>query len=197
MMRRSSISRSVLTLSTVWSLAACACGCGGASASGAMAAHDDRIDPLAARHSWTYDVQVLGTSPVCIEGRHSATVREESTVLGQHAFKIESFCPGLGSSYYAAEGDKVQLDYQDAWVLLLDAPVEEGHSWTNGVSVFTWHDAGSVTVPAGSFSNCWKATETANFTAYTVFCRGVGPVHWYRKDAAGNGIDAQLVSKNF
>jgi hypothetical protein len=82
-------------------------------------------------------------------------------------------------------------------VLALDTPVQEGTSWSNGAGSFTWHDAGSVTVPAGTFSRCWKATENASYTAYTVFCRGVGAVEWYRRDAQGNGFDARLVAKNF
>jgi hypothetical protein len=171
--------------------------CGWAFTPAPIPSPDNRIDPIAPSRSWTYEVQVFGSSSVCSDGRHSATVRKEAVVDGKHAYKIESFCPGLGASYYAVEGDRVELDYRDTWVLLLDGPVEEGHSWTNGVSVFTWHNAGSVTVPAGTFSDCWKATETANFSAYTVFCRGVGPVHWYRKDSVGNGFDAQLVAKGF
>jgi len=156
---------------------------------------DTRIDPISPGRTWAYDVNVFGAFPACSAGRHSATVRKEARVEGRNAYKVESFCPGLGASYYAVAGDRVELDYRDSWVLLLDAPVEEGHSWTNGVGIFTWHKEGPVTVPAGTFSDCWRATETASFTSYTLFCRGVGPVHWYRKDASGNGFEAQLASK--
>jgi hypothetical protein len=171
--------------------------CGGRVNAPAIPSPDTRIDPVGPRRAWTYDVEVFGSSPLCEAGRHAATVRKLAKVDGKAAYQVESFCPGFGSSYYAVEGDKVELNYKDQWVLLLDSPVEEGHSWSNGVSVFTWHNAGSVTVPAGTFADCWKATETANFTAYTIFCRGVGPVRWYRKDSAGNGIDAQLAMKSF
>jgi hypothetical protein len=171
--------------------------CGSRALAPVVPSPDYRIDPVEPHRAWTYDVEVFGESPLCAAGRHAAKVRKYAKVDGKPAYEVESFCPGLGASYYAVEGDKVELNYKDQWVLALDAPVEEGHSWSNGVSVFTWHNAGSVTVPAGTFADCWKATETANFTAYTIFCRGVGPVRWYRKDAGGNGIDAQLALKSF
>jgi hypothetical protein len=160
-------------------------------------APDNRIDPIALGRSWTYDVQVFGTTPVCDGGQHTGAVLGESMVLGKQAFQIQSFCPAAGTSYYAVDGDVVDVDYQGQWVLALDAPVQEGHTWSNGVATFTWHSAGSVTVPAGTFGDCWNATESVSYTAYTLFCRGVGPVRWYSKDLAGSGFDAQLTAKSF
>jgi hypothetical protein len=78
---------------------------------------------------------------------------------------------------------------------VVDAPVMAGHSWSNGVATVTWRDAGTVTVPAGTFESCFRAEISAD--SYTTFCRGVGPVRWYVKDTSGNGYDAQLTAKNF
>ena len=100
---------------------------------------------------------------------------------GKDAFQTTSLCAGAEASYYAVDGDVVQVDYQGTWILALDAPVEEGHTWSNGSSTFTWHKEPHVTVPAGTFDNCWRATQNVSYEAYTIFCRGVGPVHWYSR----------------
>ncbi len=157
---------------------------------------DLRIDPIVVGRSWTYDVKIFGTYPLCTSGSHDGVVLGEKMIDGKTAFQVQSLCPGIGTLDYAVSGDVVQFDYMATWVLALDAPVAEGHTWTNGVDTFTWHSLGSVTVPAGTFPDCWKATENVSYAAYTVFCRGVGPVHWFTKNS-GNGYEAILTSKNF
>jgi hypothetical protein len=159
-------------------------------------AGDTRIDPIVVGRTWTNDVTVFGTYPLCTAGSHDGAVLSEMTVDGKSAFQVQSFCPGVGTLDYAVAGDVVQYDYMGTWVLVLDAPVAEGHTWTNGVDTFTWHSLGSVTVPAGTFADCWKVTQNVAYEAYTIFCRGVGPVHWYTKNA-GNGYEAILTAKNF
>jgi hypothetical protein len=179
-------------------LAAALAGCGASAPRPASAPPPaDAIDPVALHRAWTYDVQVFGAASACTPGRHDGSVVKEDVIDGKHAYEVQSFCPGVPSLFYAFDVDRVELDYEGSWVLALDTPVEEGTTWSSGASSFTWHEAGSVTVPAGTFSRCWKATENAGYTAYTVFCRGVGAVEWFRKDAQGNGFDARLVAKNF
>ncbi len=168
---------------------------GGTAAGGASA--DDRIDPIALGHAWTYDVQELGAFPLCPSGSHTGETIDALTIDGKEAFEVTNLCANVESSYYAVDGDVVQVDYQGTWILALDAPVEEGHTWSNGTSTFTWHDEGTVTVPAGTFDDCWRATQNVAYDAYTIFCRGVGPVHWHSEDLTGNGFDAVLTAKSF
>jgi hypothetical protein len=159
---------------------------------------DEAIDPIAVGHAWTYAVTELGTYPGCPAGTSTATALTVGTKDGKAgAIEVQSLCSAAPPSWYTVDGDVVQVDVAGTWVLALDAPVQEGHTWSNGVSTFTWHDAGTVTVPAGTFDDCWTATQNVSYTAYTIFCRGVGPVHWYSKDASGNGFEAILGGKNF
>jgi hypothetical protein len=161
-------------------------------------ATEGAIDPIAVGHAWTYTVTELGTYPACPTGTSTATALTAGTEDGKAgAIEIQSLCSAAPPSWYVVDGDVVQVDVDGTWVLALDAPVQEGHTWSNGVATFTWHDAGTVTVPAGTFDECWNATENVSYTAYTTFCRGVGPVHWYSKDASGNGFEAILTSKSF
>lgn len=157
---------------------------------------DDRIDPLAVGRSWTYSVTQIGNYPLCPAGTHDGTVNGESTKDGKHAFEVRSLCANGGTFFYSVAGDVVQFDAQGTWVLALDAPVQEGHSWTNGVTTYTWHAAGTVTVPAGTFDRCFQAKDD-NSESYTTFCRGVGPIKWHYKDTTGNGYDAVMTAKSF
>jgi len=54
-----------------------------------------------------------------------------------------------------------------------------------------------VTVPAGTFTDCWTAQQQVSYTAYLTYCRGAGLVRSYSQDLGGNGWDAQLASKSF
>jgi hypothetical protein len=154
------------------------------------------IDPIVVGHKWTYDITEIGYYPLCPSGTGDADVLGASTRDGRQAYEVRSFCKAVGSVYYAEDGDVVYWDYAGTWLLALDSPVQEGHTWTNGITSYAWHDAGTVTVPAGTFSNCWRAQDVLGPT-HIVLCRGVGPVQWSYRDALGNGYDAALTGKNF
>lgn len=169
---------------------------GGGAGSGGGGSVDDRIDPIELGYAWTYDVEIYGTYPLCKAGSHTGQVLGQKEVGGKNAFQVQSLCPAAGVSSYHVDGDRVEVYLSGVWALALDAPVQEGHSWSNGVTTYTWEDAGSVTVPAGTFDNCWTAREDQAADSYTTFCRGVGPVIWHTL-VAGNGFDARLTAKNF
>lgn len=154
----------------------------------------DAIDPIALDRTWTYRVEIFGSYPGCSAGTHSGKVIRAGKYQGRDAFEVQSFCSGFGSSWYSVAGDVVDIYYK-AWLRVLDAPVKEGHTWSNGAAMVTWRDVGSVTVPAGTFENCFRAEISAS--SHTTFCRGVGPVRWYIKDTSGNGYEATLTAKNF
>lgn len=157
---------------------------------------DERIDPIAAGRSWTYNVEVFGSYPGCTAGTATGRVLRDGMYQGKKAFEVQSFCAGFGTSWYAVEGDVVDLYYK-TWLRVVDAPVSEGYSWSNGTTTVTWRKEAAVTTPAGTFDDCFRAEQTGSYPSYTIFCRGVGPVVWYTKDLSGNGYQAKLVSKNF
>jgi hypothetical protein len=154
---------------------------------------DNRIDPIALGRTWTYDVTIIGTYPLCKAGTNTGRVLGEKVVGGKQAFQVQSFCPGAGTSSYAVDGDKVEVYYANAWILSLDSPVAEGHTWTDGLTTYVWEKVGKLTVPAGTYEDCWKARPQIG-PSYTTFCRGVGPVRWHFVDATGNGYDATLTA---
>ena len=157
---------------------------------------EEPIDPLVVGHKWTFEVTQAGFYPVCPGGMHDVSILSRTPRDGKDAYAVQSFCTGLPPLYYAEEGDVVEWDEMGTWVLVLDAPVQEGHSWTNGLTTYVWHDVGSFTVPAGTFAKCFKAEDTAG-PSYSVLCRGIGPVKMVYRDGAGNGYDAVLRAKSF
>ena len=157
------------------------------------------LDPLAIGETWTYDVTIQGSFPGCSAGQFDSSVSQNETLGGRDAYLVSSFCPSLGSYWYSADGDTVSVYSGSDWVVGLDSPVQEGHSWVSDDGrTFQWYSSGSLTLPAGTFSDCWEARETGSATEeYSIYlCRGVGPVHWHYR-YSGDGYDAVLHAKNF
>lgn len=157
---------------------------------------DRRIDPIVVGRSWTYSVKVLGFYPACQAGTHVSTAKSSAQRDGKTAITVSSLCKNAGDFDYAVEGDRV-FSYLAGWRLSLDAPVAEGHRWSDGARQYEWQSRGTRTVPAGTFDDCWSATVVASYTSYTVFCRGVGPIEWHYEDGLGNGYEATLTAKSF
>ena len=158
---------------------------------------DDRLVPLAVGRTWTYEVKDVGTGSVCGPGTHPSTVLGHAVVDGRDAFQVTSFCTQVGSTNETVNGDQVDADYQGTWLHVTDVPVQAGHSWTYFNTSYTWEAVATITVPAGTFTGCWRAHQNVTYTAYQIYCRGVGVVESYSQDLAGNGWDAKLTAKNF
>jgi hypothetical protein len=158
---------------------------------------DRRLDPIEVGHAWTYDVKVLGWYPLCSNGLHTAHTLESVHVGGAEGKRVESLCDRAGTYVYSVDGDRVWSWYGGAWRLSVDAPVRAGHTWSDDYFDYVWERVGTVTVPAGTFKSCWSAKKLVSYDSYTVFCRGVGAVHWHYEDGFGNGYDATLAQKNF
>jgi hypothetical protein len=164
---------------------------------GAVDAGALSIDPIASGDSWTYDVKVAGTYTDCSNGSSTGAVTDHETIDGKDAYLITSFCSGIQPVWYSADGDTVYAYNGSTWLLALEAPVQDGHTWSNSIETFVWRDVGSVTLGTNSFTNCFEADvqDAAQFYAVT-FCRGVGPVKWHYRDTSGaNGYDATLTAK--
>jgi hypothetical protein len=158
---------------------------------------DTRIDPIEVGHAWTYNVTVLGFYPACSNGIFVSNTLSSSTVDGKTALSVQSLCENAGVFKYSVDGDRVYAYLNGGWKTSLDSPVAEGHTWSDGFLHYKWESKGSVTTPAGTFTDCWSATTVASYTSYLLLCRGAGPVKWHYEDGLGNGYEAILTAKNF
>jgi hypothetical protein len=156
--------------------------------------------PLAVGYQWTYDVQHLGAQDKCANGVPDTTtvVLNTTTVDGKDGLNVDYFCSM--PLVLRSDGDFVEFHQGSGWQTLFEPPVVEGHSWACYMgATCTWKSAGSITVPAGTFSNCWTAIVdfmTGEIRERT-YCRGVGQVTSYYETLDGNGYTAKLVSKSF
>lgn len=155
--------------------------------------------PLAVGNRWTFTVASVGAGSVCAPGSYDQTVVSANPAGGRAAFQVTNWCTGAAGTYDYSEpgGDEVDFYYQSTWAPLVGVPLQEGHTWSYFNASYTWHRETSVTVPAGTWSDCWTARQNVSYTAYLTYCRGVGLVRSYSSDLAGNGWNAQLASKSF
>ncbi|MGZ3425722.1 MAG: hypothetical protein ACXVCV_03690 [Polyangia bacterium] len=174
-------------------------GGGGTGGSGGGGGTGAALYPLAVGYRWTYAVSAVGAGAICAAGNHDQHVVSANAAGGRAAFQLDNFCSGVGGTYDYSQpgGDEVDFYYNATWAPIIDLPLQEGHMWTYFNSSYTWHRETSITVPAGTYSDCWTANQNVTYTAYLTYCRGVGLVRSYSQDLAGNGWDAQLASKSF
>ena len=161
--------------------------------------YDTTLMPLASNRTWTYDVVPFGNFTMsCAAGRYTKTLSTGRTVDGKTAHDFTAICaPGDGDETLTITGTNLMRWYQDRWLLALPLTPTGGQVWQSGAITYTVYSTGSVTVPAGTFANCWTRVRTAAPGNYTTFCQSVGPVDIRYQDVFGNGWSAQLVSKAF
>ncbi len=152
--------------------------------------------PLALGARWSFKVQALGVGGQCNSGMFDQTVLSANGAGARPAFQLTSFCTGApGTSDLSTPGgDEVDIWEQSTWAPLIALPLQEGWTWAYLTTTYAWHRETAVTVPAGSFTDCWTARHQTVSFAYETYCRGVGPVASHFEDETGAGWDAQLVT---
>jgi hypothetical protein len=171
-------------------------GNGSGSGSSGSGSGSVQLYPIALGDSWTFDVTAVGAGSTCAAGTYMQAVVSANATGGRAAFQMSDFCTAISGTYdYSAPGgDEVDFYYSDAWLVLVDPTLVDGHSWTYANTSYMWKRETSVTVPAGTYDDCWTAEQQVSYTAYLTYCRGVGLVHSYSSDLTGAGWDAQLAS---
>jgi len=191
----------MLRLAVVISLAAACGGSPSSSPDGGDKGKDSgsgsgsaALYPIAVGNSWTFTVAAVGAGSVCDAGTYMQQVVSANPVGGRAAFQMTDFCTGISGTYdYATPGgDEVDFYYSGSWLTLVDPMLVDGHTWTYFNTSYAWKRESSVSVPAGTYSDCWTAVQQVSYTAYMTYCRGAGLVRSYSQDLAGNGWDAQL-----
>jgi len=152
---------------------------------------DEAISPMSVGNRWTFEVTGFTADPTCSAGTYDSEVIDMEEIDGSVAYEKRTFCSRNGNqstSYFRVDGDNVEVLVNSEWETLLDPPVQDGHEWTSYTgSARHWEERGQVTVPAGTFDDCWAAvSESGDY--YVTYCRGTGPV----KSALENDYEAVL-----
>jgi hypothetical protein len=170
---------------------------GSGSGSGSGSSEHSDLYPLAVGNTWTYAVTIVGAGSTCSPGTSSQTVQSANPAGGRAAYQVTDFCSALANETYdysTPSGDEVDFYYGSDWLELIDPNLVDGETWTYANTSYTWKRETAVTVPAGSYDDCWTANQNVSYTAYSTYCRGAGLVHNYSADLTGAGWDAQLSS---
>ena len=146
-----------------------------------------RLFPLAVGYHWTYSASGGCTGTI------ERTVTTTGPVDGRTAFHLQvAGCANTVDQSLSMPGsEEIDVDVQGSWLVLVDPTLAEGHSWTYYTTTLTWHRETSVSVPAGTFTDCWTSMpDTQSFPTNT-YCRGVGLVR------SAGPTDQVLTAKSF
>ena len=139
--------------------------------------------PLQPGNTWTYTVTAKVDVPACIEGVRVVTATGGPTEFeGRQAYTLTSLCQDQDTRMALDDGEVLEW-IPNFWARALPAPVEAGFTWSSGAGRYTWTDVGSITVPAGTFSDCWERTSADPLVQTNTYCAGVGMV---RADEQGH-----------
>jgi hypothetical protein len=128
--------------------------------------------PVGTGSKWTYSV--TATDSTCAAGSGVTTVLGASPQQGREAYEVKDFCFGE-STYFAFEAGELYQLVGEQWNKGMGLPIQEGTTWIySGAASLTWHAEASVTVPAGTFTKCFRRDAKAPNSA--TFCPGVGLV---------------------
>lgn len=160
-----------------------AVGSGGAATGGQSVTIPADLFPLAVGNIWTYSILEQPMPDFCDPEHLTEEVYALDTVGGREGFVTSAVCfaPSDQDSRLAAVDGEIQQWIGDMWHVTLAAPLKDGHRWILDVgeppSEFSWQSTGTVTVPAGTFENCWSRVPVPVEAGVVVtYCLGVGPV---------------------
>lgn len=153
-------------------------GAGGGDGSNPLSPTPEELNlmPLAVGNTWSYQITTGGTCLQAVDGIFTQTMAEPRESIGKLAFPLEpALCEGT-VDYFVIE-DGVLLEQEGVWGAALDAPVQDGHAWMypSGED-YVYEAVSSITVPAGTFTNCWRRVLTGPEDETKVFCPDVGMV---------------------
>lgn len=146
--------------------------------------------PMAAGNAWTYDITPIDACPV-YGSPFTQVMTGPVEIDGKSAYEIETdFCSA--AQRQVATDDGQILENQGTWIVELATPLQEGTNWDGVVGEsFTYTSVPTITVPAGTFTDCWERTvvQALGTRNNNTYCPGVGIVK-----AEAEGFLAELSS---
>jgi|GEM_PF-2304631 len=134
--------------------------------------------PMAVGNVWEYEVEEHEVGS-CPEGLRSHEFTEEVEIGGKMGLEGTVLCNGELTATMTSDGSTIEQYYApDArWFTSFQEPLAEGTSWDPFPTLtLSWADAGTVTVPAGTFDSCWERVSSVPSSAQNTYCVGIGLV---------------------
>lgn len=160
--------------------------------------------PIAVGNSWTYRYtqSEAADEDTCAEGIWTASITGKTEIDGVDTYTFVSSCAQNGDQreyLLQFEGDQVaMIDFDDPYYLI-NENVADGVQWETRLDVsyltYEWHYVGTVTVPAGTFDNCWERIRDSLSIDNHTYCRGVGRVSGNSEEHSSELIDFELATE--
>jgi hypothetical protein len=96
--------------------------------------------------------------------------------------------------YYVENAKGLEVNLGSAWSVVLPRPIADGAVFMSASSSQVVAQVADVTVPAGTFSNCWQTAYVTATGAETTYCAGVGLVLLDYVAPSGGGYRLELTS---
>jgi len=146
--------------------------------------------PLAVGNTWTYSATDLYSG---CEMLNVLEVVSTEMHEGRMAYRVTESCTPDSDSWLS-EVDGAIESFGAEWQVSMGMPVAAGTTWPYGTAIeFGWEEAGTVTVQAGTFENCWSRINVTTPTDMKrTYCPGVGRVLDARDDQRSELVSYQL-----
>ncbi|HXK17995.1 MAG TPA: hypothetical protein VNG33_09340 [Polyangiaceae bacterium] len=129
--------------------------------------------PLAVGNKWTFSGPPLKG---CASGQFEESFTAYELHGGRMAYESVDTCQPNAPVWLSEQDGAIAQFSGTDWAVSLAPPVEEGAEWDSGGVRFGWHAVPTVTVPAGTFDNCWKRALVLYPDSFArTYCPGIGP----------------------
>jgi hypothetical protein len=125
---------------------------------------------------------------------HATTITGKATFQGESAFTATHFCAPTVTRYYVENAKGLEVNVGTGWSVVLPRPISDGAVFMAASSQQVIAHVADVTVPAGTFSNCWATQYLTATGAIATYCAGVGLVTLEYDAPSGGGYLVELTS---
>ena len=148
--------------------------------------------PLEVGNEWEFDISSNYSS--CKAGVGVTKIHKLAQISGRSAFEASYACNGRRGYMSEVSSGKIDIHYNGNWYRYLDTPLVEGHVWNEFRAQALWTRVEDITVPAGTFTNCWRKIRQVPYTHWEEYCDGIGMVRSEVIDMGQNYIKMELKS---
>lgn len=150
--------------------------------------------PLTVDNEWNYDMSMTRTDPdttITETGTVELEITAETTLdNGTEVFEMimtmtfeDTLMPGFADTSYVEETEDYLFSYSNKSDTapddtMLALPLETGKTWADCEVM----GQENVTVPAGTFNDCWKIREVDEDTLYMYMALDIGMVKWTQSE---------------
>lgn len=165
--------------------------------------------PLTVDNEWNYDmtmteiivIDTVTSDTTVVTGTNASEITAETTLdNGTEVFEMimtmtfdNTLIPGFADTSYVKETEDYLLSYSNksdtAPDTMLALPLETGKTWAD----YEVMGQENITVPAGTFNDCWEIREVDEDTVYMYVALDIGMVKWTQSETEADTISRETL----